>query len=309
VNESIDVAHKPLAVREEQPFGHDLALPVVSPEEAKAAMTQYLELCEAVLDKSDYQEFTQKRREKVNGKWQDVFEKKAFKKKSAVKKLQTFFGVEVIVKETARDDLGEGNYGFRVVASARARNGRVVEASAACSTFEERFSLSQFDNESDAAFAVRQKKALARAYHDILSTAETRATNRAVMNCIGVGGGEVTADEMQRDSTHTRPGRPSPDPQPRNGTPQASEPPQRPATGQKTPSSEPDHSPMRLGKAMDEWRKLIAERGVSEKQATDLLIQLFPGYVQPNGGFDEASLSVQEWRVAYRELLDRTNSA
>ena len=60
---------------------------------AKAAMAQYLTLCESVLTPDDYQEFTEKK--KVDGKW--VQTTKRFKKKSAVKKLQTYFGISVDV--------------------------------------------------------------------------------------------------------------------------------------------------------------------------------------------------------------------
>lgn len=180
-----------LAVREEH--AQALALPVVSPLEAKAAMEKYFEVCEAVLREDDYQDFTQydsKLKKKVT---------KKFKKKSAVKKLQTFWSVSVKIRDMQRDDLGDGHFGFRCIATASTPNGREVEASGGCSTYEERFEPARYDDESDAKYAARVKKALARSYHDVLSTAETRATNRAVMNCIGVGGGEVTADEISRD--------------------------------------------------------------------------------------------------------------
>lgn len=180
--------------------GSTAIAPAVTPADARAAMQQYFELCEAVLSDDDYQEFTQKK--KVDGRW--VSETKRFKKKSAVKKLQTFWNVEVTAPEAHRDDMGDGHFAFRVRAVARCKNGRVVEAWGGCSTLEERFDVSQFDNESAEKFEWRRKKALARAYHDVLSTAETRATNRAVMNAIGVGGGEVTADEMVRTRNDQR---------------------------------------------------------------------------------------------------------
>lgn len=166
--------------------------PVVTPTEAKAAMQSYLELCEAVLSDDDYQEFRQNK--KVDGKW--VSEVKRFKKKSAVKKLSTFWDISVTAPDSVRDDLGDGHYGFRVRAIAT-RGSRTVEAWGACSTQEERFDVEPKRDESDTEFERRHRKALARAYHDILSTAETRATNRAVMNLIGVGGGEITAEEAR----------------------------------------------------------------------------------------------------------------
>src|SRR6185437_1694300 len=253
--ETIDAESRALVVRDEvEPQA--LALPAILPAEAKAAMKAYQELCEAVLESSDYQEFTQKK--KVDGRW--VSEIKKFKKKSAVKKLQTFFGVEVTVKSADRDELGDGHYAFRVIASARARNGRVVEATGACSTLEERFDLQPFDDESDTRFAIRQRKALARAYHDILSTAETRATNRAVMNCIGVGGGEVTADEVQRDRA-----------QPRQEAPAQ----QRPA----------DPEVVKRG-LMTAAKIRMKELGMNDEQWRDLLRSTFPDVNWNERGFD-----------------------
>jgi hypothetical protein len=212
-----------------------LALPVVTPEEAKAAMAQYLELCESVLGPDDYQEFSQKA--KVAGQW--IWVKKKFKKKSAVKKLQTFFGVEVQVKSTTRDELGADHYGFRVVATATARNGRVVEATGACSTQEERF----------------EGKPAGRSYHDILSTAETRATNRAVMNCIGVGGGEVTADEVSRDKTP---------PAPRNATPRPQAVP---------PAESAEQVEKRKAEGIKRIRIYCREKGISESEYRRLLLE------------------------------------
>lgn len=167
-------------------------LPVVSPDEAKAAMEAYLAICEAVLKPEDYQEFAQ------YDPAQKARVKKKFKKKSAVKKLQTYWGISIDPEKmvATKDDLGDGHFAFRVMAVAVAKNGRVIPAFGGCSTYEERFDILQKDDETEAAFALRQRKALARSYHDVLSTAETRATNRAVMNLIGVGGGEVTADEI-----------------------------------------------------------------------------------------------------------------
>lgn len=191
-----------LAVREEH--APALALPVVSPLEAKAAMQKYFEVCEAVLSDEDYQEFEQwdpKQRKKV---------KKRFKKKSAVKKLQTFWNIQVKVSDVHRDDLGDGHFGFRCVATASTPSGREVQATGACSTHEERFEFDKKEKESQSEYEYRCRKARARSYHDVLSTAETRATNRAVMNCIGVGGGEVTADEISRDRRDERRDPPQP---------------------------------------------------------------------------------------------------
>jgi len=176
-----------------------LAMPVVSNEQAKAAMNAYVELCHAVLTDDDYQTFQQwdpKTRKRVG---------KRFLKKSGVKKLQKFFGISVHIKETIMDQMPEGNFGFRVTAIATNRNGDVTESTAACSTLEDRFTPERKEEESESTYQARCKKLCARAYHDTLSTAETRAANRAVMNAIGVGGGEVTAEEIPRDKPPSSP--------------------------------------------------------------------------------------------------------
>ena len=180
--------HAALAVVEDHAFvAVNSVMPVVSPEQARAQMEAYTALVNAVILDEDYQTFKERGKEKK------------FKKKSAVKKLQTYFGFSIEVVSTERDDLGEGHFGFRCKARATSPGGRFVEAMAGCSTTEERFDLTPNDwesGENDPKFLHRQRKALARAYHDVLSTAETRATNRAAMNLIGAG--EVTAEEVSR---------------------------------------------------------------------------------------------------------------
>ena len=169
---------------------------LVSPEEARQQWDAYQRLKAAIADEDDFQPITDKKTGRV----------KRFPKKSFVKKIQTYFGVTIRVKDTVRDDLGGGHFGFRVTAVAVSPNGREVEASGGCSTFEERFDIKRYDNESEPRFADRLKKANSRAYHDVLSTAETRATNRALMNLIG--GGEVTAEERRARHTEDEDPRP-----------------------------------------------------------------------------------------------------
>jgi hypothetical protein len=192
-SEPISEANLAIAVREESP----IAMPLVTNEQAKEAMQAYIDLCKGVLTDDDYQMFRQ-----WNSKTRQN-EEKRFIKKSGVKKLQVFFGISVRIKETVMDQMPDGHFGFRVTATATRKNGDSTDATGACSTIEERFTPEQKADESDPAYRARVKKARNRAYHDILGTAETRSTNRAIMNAIGVGGGEVTADEMPHDQRAT----------------------------------------------------------------------------------------------------------
>lgn len=175
-----------LAIRPDEPIRA-----LVSPDEARKQWDDYQALKAAIADPDDFQPIVDKKSGKT----------KRFPKKSFVKKIQTYFGVTVRIRENHRDDLGDGHFGFRVVATAVAPNGREVEATGACSTFEDRFDVQPYGDEEESRYQVRRRKANARSYHDVLSTAETRATNRAVMNLIG--GGEVTAEEADKTG-HSR---------------------------------------------------------------------------------------------------------
>lgn len=160
---------------------------IPSPEEARARWQAYVAMRDAVADDSDFQKFYDAKTKTT----------KRFAKKSLVKKIQTHLRVNVRVVSVDREDLSEGHFGYRCVAEASEPGGGIVQAVGGCSTEEERFDVQRYDNESDEKFAWRSRKALARSYHDVMATAETRATNRAVMNL--VGGGEVTAEEVSRE--------------------------------------------------------------------------------------------------------------
>lgn len=126
---------------------------------------------------------------------------KDFMKKSGVKKLAMAFGISVEVRETWTVEkewsndvvsiLSDKNRNVAVTGKgkeliimvrARATNkaGVYCEAIASCSNYE-----------------LAQKKGQAYNFHNIASTAETRATNRCIMNLLG---GEVTAEEVDMDN-------------------------------------------------------------------------------------------------------------
>lgn len=200
-----------IAIREQPPENDVLAviMPSVTPEQARAAWEAYVAICDAILDDDDYQTFKQDEwyTNPQTGKREKRAVTKRFKKKSAVKKLRKCWNIEVKSIECHKDDLGEGDFAFRVLARAWNAKGQ-VECWGGCSTLEERFDITPYRDEDDEAFAKRKRKALARAYHDVLTTAETRASNRAVMTAIGVGGAEVTAEEVDKGKQSPPPPRP-----------------------------------------------------------------------------------------------------
>ena len=127
-----------------------------------AAMQEYQAGLQALLADSDWQTFTQ------GG------EVKRFVKRSGWRKIGTWFGLDVYLGrvELDRDEHGQ-LLRARVTARAVAPNGRTFEDIGACSHAERRFSKPE---------------------HDILSTAATRAINRATSDLVGMG--SVSADEM-----------------------------------------------------------------------------------------------------------------
>lgn len=150
-----------------------------------------------------------------------------FIKKSGWRKIATAFNVSVSVaeKEIKREPIAEGFELIHVIvtAEASAPNGKSVSAMGACSSNESNF-LRTLNVDEDASIEEAGKEAskfvpaskvpsdvvvyvdgrwrmIKRdselSIHDILTTASTRAKNRAISDL--VGGGEVSAEEITKD--------------------------------------------------------------------------------------------------------------
>ena len=132
----------------------------------------YQKLCKGLLNETDYQEIIVKEKDE-EGNYVKV--KRHFKKKSAWQKLSRAFNVdtEIVDRELERTKMGRVREAYYCV-RATLPNGRSVESDALCSRSER-----GKDKVSD---------------HTIMSTAKTRATNRAIAELIGAG--EVSAEEM-----------------------------------------------------------------------------------------------------------------
>ena len=132
----------------------------------------YQKLCKGLLNETDYQEIIVKEKDE-NGNYIRV--KRHFKKKSAWQKLSRAFNVntEIVDRDIERTKMGRVKEAYYCV-RATLPNGRSVESDALCSRSEK-----GKDKVSD---------------HTIISTAKTRATNRAIAELIGAG--ETSAEEM-----------------------------------------------------------------------------------------------------------------
>ena len=135
----------------------------------------YQRLCKGLLNDNDYQEIIVKEKDE-NGNYVKV--KRHFKKKSAWQKLSRAFNVDtsIVDREIERTKMGRVRDAYFCV-RASLPNGRSVESDALCSRSEK-----GKDKVSD---------------HTIMSTAKTRATNRAIAELIGAG--EVSAEEMSAE--------------------------------------------------------------------------------------------------------------
>ena len=135
----------------------------------------YQELCKGLLNETDYQEiFVREKNEDGNY----IRVKRHFKKKSAWQKLARAFNVDtsIVDRDIERTKMGKIKEAYYCV-RATLPNGRSVESDALCSRSE----IGK-DKVSD---------------HTIMSTAKTRATNRAIAELIGAG--EVSAEEMSAE--------------------------------------------------------------------------------------------------------------
>lgn len=160
------------------PIEMQMVVPAVAPEIALKAWRDYLTMKRMLLDSSDYQSITTFQTGKGTTK-------RSFIKKSGWRKLATAFNLsdEIIKEERKEYNLGQVNYYFviEVTAKVTAKNGRISTAIGSCASNERKFAHTE---------------------HDVRSTAHTRAKNRAISDMIG--GGEVSAEEVERASQSTQ---------------------------------------------------------------------------------------------------------
>lgn len=155
------------------PQQSSIVMPAVNGAEAVKAWKAYENLKSAIVDKkSDIQS--------IQGK--------DFLKKSYWRKVATFFNLTVNVVEERHEQIGKTMV-WHFTCEAVAPNGRKTIGTGSCDAFEK----AELKNGS---YMVNDRPAKPNSIHNIRSTAETRAYNRAVSNL--VGGGEVSAEEVDR---------------------------------------------------------------------------------------------------------------
>jgi hypothetical protein len=135
-------------------------LPLDTAESARKAIQAYEELKRAIIQPSDVKNISGKNHIKKSG-WL---------------RIARAFGLTVEpVSEEYGVDAGDGSWGYAIVVRAVAPNGASMQGDGMCWSSE--------------------KPTAQRTRHNVRAHAYTRATNRAISNL--VGGGEVSAEEMQ----------------------------------------------------------------------------------------------------------------
>lgn len=167
-------------------------LPPITGDEAIKVWHQYQDLIQKVCTDEDYQ----------------LIEGKKFRKKSGWRKIATFFNLSVEVVEEKCEQIGK-TFVWHFTCKAVASNRRFAIGTGSCDAFEKaelkdgRYVVAKKvwsdrykkmvraqDKEGNYIYDAAQPNSI----HNIRSTAETRAFNRAVSNL--VGGGEVSAEEV-----------------------------------------------------------------------------------------------------------------
>lgn len=147
---------------------------IVDVENAVESWNAYQELCRRLLDEDEDFQYYKAKEKDENGN--EIWVTKNFPKKSAWFKLGRAFDVdtEIIEKTVERGKNGKVKEAYYRVKAWLPNRQRTVEADASCDIWE-------------------KGKAHASG-HDLRTTAETRATNRAIAKLIGAG--EVSAEEI-----------------------------------------------------------------------------------------------------------------
>jgi len=157
----------------------EFAKPLITAEEATKAFSQYQKLMSALMKESDVVE--------IQGK------KKI--KKTGINKIARFFGVSVEIIRHHKEEIigpqGGKHFIWYIWTRAMLPTGQSRVEGAACSSNERRF---------------------AHLENDVLTTAITRSSKRAIENLVGMGEYELMEEGLEKDETEQKPKTYSPKP-------------------------------------------------------------------------------------------------
>lgn len=177
-----------------QPTNQGIVRPAIDAQGAIDAWKEYQLLKVAIVDEKDDIQLIQG---------------KKFLKKSYWRKVATFFNLTTEVVEERKEQIGK-TIVWHFTMKATAPNGRSAIGTGSCDAFEKATKVGseymqkgrvtkwgKSDNGKSFPLEFEWTEAQPNSLHNIRSTAETRATNRAISNL--VGGGEVSAEEVAQN--------------------------------------------------------------------------------------------------------------
>lgn len=176
--EIIETTGKEIAVQQNTQIA---TLQELTLAEAQKKMELYQTYVKGLLSQEDYQSI---------GKQQ-------FKKKSAWRKIAMAMNVSVSKVSERTEQLPNGDFAYHFDMQAQHPNGRTMPGSGSCSAYEK---ATWKDGKwmTYSKYEKVWKEAQANSIHNVRSTAETRAANRAISNLIAAG--EVSAEEADQEA-------------------------------------------------------------------------------------------------------------
>lgn len=155
---------------------NNVILPAVTGDEALKIWKLYQDLIVKICDDNDYQ----------------MIEGKRFRKKSGWRKIARFFNLSVEEVSSCHETIGR-TFAWHFSMKAIAPNGQYATGVGSCDAYEKATKVNGGYKRWNK-YKKQWEDAKPNSIHNIRSTAETRAYNRAISNLIG--GGEVSADEI-----------------------------------------------------------------------------------------------------------------
>lgn len=152
-------------------------VPELDGDRALQLWKQYQDIINKVCEDSDYQ----------------LIQGKKFRKKSGWRKIAAFMGISVDIVESTHETIGKTFAWHFTCKAIHAKSGRYAIGTGSCDAFE-KAKLMEGKYMIYNRFNRVWEEAQPNSIHNIRTTAETRAFNRAVSNL--VGGGELSADEI-----------------------------------------------------------------------------------------------------------------
>lgn len=253
------------------------------------AFRQYQAVCEKILNRDDYQ----------------TYEGKPRKKKSAWRKLATAFNVSTVVvsKDVQRNEAGHvvsAQFTVKAFTGPQGNPWRQIEAEGYCEVHEKCCASARGEKCHKAAWkghyccqnGCSGRRHFSHPDHDIIGTAQTRATNRAIADLIGCG--EVSAEELTD---------PEPTPAARQEAPRASRAAPAPSSPSPAPKS-PNQATPTSPRVHIKW--FLQELDDIRDQAREFFIKISdPSVLMPNESLEQ----IPAWALPTEEQFNLLRTA